>query len=329
MFKLQRKDTGKLALNLAHQDFPLLHPDETVEEALNKFRKKGLPHKIIYLYVVDREGHLLGVLPTRRLLISDLETKIADIFVKKAVALNRKTTTEEARGAFSKYKFLAFPIVDDDNRVLGVIDIEHFAGDLGNIHERTRFDDIYELLGVASSAKSERSAFASFRMRFPWLIATLVSGGFAAFLTSAFETTLREALILAFFLTMVLGLSESVCMQSATLTLQKLHKSNFSNRSFLSALRLEIATASLIGLACGIVAGGLAAIWRNDLMGGVSIAISLFFSLIFSCLWGFVVPTVLRNLNKDPKVAAAPIALGISDLSTLFFYFFAAKILLS
>ena len=317
-----------LAINHSYQDFSVLRPSETVQEALNKFRKSGLPHKIIYFYVADEQGRLLGVLPTRRLLISDSQTLVGDIFVKKAVSLPANTTIGEARRAFSRYKFLAFPIVDETNHLKGVIDIEKFAGDLGNIHERTSFDDIYQLLGVESTIESEKSSLVAFKMRFPWLISTIVSGGFAAILTTIFQTTIKESLILAFFLTMVLGLNESVCMQSATLSVQRLHKNENSSQKFLPLFFNELATSILLGLGCATLVAFIVFFWQQDGWSSLSIGLSLVLSIILSCLCGALTPFVLRKLNRDPKVAAAPIALGISDLVTLFLYFSIAKIFL-
>src|SRR4051794_2735967 len=95
------------ALSLAHYDFPVLYPEETVSEALHKFRKAGSTHKIIYFCVVDRSGHLLGVLPTRLLLTAPIETRVQDIFVPKTIPLPKTATMAEARRAFHKYKFLA------------------------------------------------------------------------------------------------------------------------------------------------------------------------------------------------------------------------------
>ena len=320
-----------LALDFAYQDFPLLSPSETVQSALNKFRSRGLKHKIIYFYVADESRHLLGVLPTRLLLTSDLDAKVEELYVRKMVTLPADATMKEARAAFSEHQFLAFPVVDENNRILGVLDIQPFAGKLEDIHERTHFDDIYQLLGLQTELSESASAFQNFRMRFPWLISTIVAGSVGAFLASHYEVTLREQIALAFFLTMTLGLNESVCMQSATLAIQRLHqpeKAPHGMKAFLRVLFKELRIAAMLGSACGLIVAALVWIWRKDAGAAVAIGLSLLLTFLASCAFGLSVPPFLRRMQSDPKVAAAPIALGLADVSTLALYFWVARSIL-
>lgn len=313
------------ALNYAQQDFPVLHPRETIREALNKFRTGGLTHKIIYFYVVDDSNRLLGVLPTRLLLTADLDTPVEEIFVRKALALPSTATLGEAREAFAKHQFLAFPIVDESERLLGVLDIQHFAGKLNNLHERTSYGDIFELLGLPSDIREDAPAWIKFRGRFPWLMSTIVTGSLAALLTSRFEATLTARISLAFFLTMTLGLNESVAMQSATLAIHRLHAAGVGAAHVIKAAAREVAVAWLLGLACGSIVFALVECWRHDIQSAASIGLSLIASIVVSCLWGLLIPTLLRKLRADPRVAAAPIALGLSDLTALALYFWLAE----
>lgn len=317
------------ALNYAQRDFPVLHPRETIREALHKFRGGGLSHKIIYLYVVTESGRLLGVLPTRFLLTADLDTPVEKLYVPRVTALPASSTLGQAREAFAKHQFLAFPIVDSNEHLCGVLDIQQFAGKLNNIHERTSFDDLYELLGLPSDLDENAPAWVRFRGRFPWLLSTILTGSLAALLTSRFEETLQARIALAFFLTMVLGLNESVAMQSATLALHRLHSLPSKTKPPLAAAAVsEISVALLLGLACGSIVFALVETWRKDITSAASIGLSLAASIALSCLWGLLIPTLLRKLRADPKVAAAPIALGLSDLTALSLYFWLAEHLL-
>jgi magnesium transporter len=294
----------------------------------DKFRTGGIAHKIIYFYVVDESKRLLGVLPTRLLLTAALDTRIEDIYVRRIFSLPASATLREAQEAFSRHQFLAFPIVDESHRLLGVIDVQTFAGELEDVHQRTSFDDIYELLGLQAGLREEASPVLSFRMRFPWLLSTIAAGSIGAVLTSFFEATLREQIVLAFFLTMTLGLNEGVCMQSATLAIQRLHAGNPDLRRFARSLGREARVAALLGLACALIVGVLALAWRRDLPSALVIGLSLLATITVSCLWGMAIPPLLRTLQRDPKVAAAPIALALSDVSTLVIYFETARRLL-
>ncbi|MBS1983158.1 MAG: magnesium transporter [Bdellovibrionales bacterium] len=306
---------------MIEQDFPLLRVHQRVSEVIDRFRREGLPHKIIYLYVVDDQKKLLGVVPLRRLLASQADTLIQDIYLRKVHSLSIDSTRREAREAFSKYKFLAFPVVDADNVVIGVIDIEKFAGDLGDLNERTHFDDLYDLIGIDLSLDENASAWRQFRMRAPWLLATLVTGFAAALITGAFELTLQKAIILAFFLTMTLGLNESVTMQSATLAVQKMRTDERNPRSFGLTLWHELPVALLLGLFLAFAVGIMSFLWKQNVVGSLALSLSLIFSIVISCGWGVAVPHLLHRYQKDPKVAAGPLALGLADITTLLIYF--------
>ena len=323
---MREKYSGSIH-RLTHQDFVLLRTHETVQDALDRFRNDGLPHKIIYLYVVDENQKLLGVLPLRRLLAAQPDTRINHIFLKKIVALPEDTTVEQAKKAFAAHKFLAFPIVNKDGHVLSVLDIEKFAGDIGDVSARTDFEDIYAMFGVDPELEFKGSALDKFRSRFPWLLATIASGTLAAILVSQFEVTLQKALVLAFFMTMVLGLNESVSMQSMAATIHSLHKIRPSLQTYKVALRKELGSGIFLGLGCGLTAGGVAFAWRWDPVSAFSIGLSLVLSIALSCAWGISVPYGLHALQKDPKVAASPLVLALTDLSTLFLYFLSAHLI--
>ncbi|MFM8315235.1 MAG: CBS domain-containing protein, partial [Deltaproteobacteria bacterium] len=164
---------------LITRDFPAFKPTDSIEKVLSTFRHNGLKHKIIYLYVVDESNQLMGVVPVHRLLTASPHQKVADIYVKRCISLSHLTSVSEARKAFSAHKFLAFPVVDSSKQFSGVLNIEAFAGDLGDISAHPRVNDLYELFGLSSELKREKSFLRSFAFRFPWLLATFTTGTFA------------------------------------------------------------------------------------------------------------------------------------------------------
>ena len=147
-------------------------------------------------------------------------------------------------------------------------------------------------------------------------------------LAGAFEATLANSLVVAFFLTMVLGLNESVSMQSMTLTIQALHVQTPTRSWFLQNLRRESATALLIGLACGIIVAAIVWVWRGDANGALVVGITIVVSLFMACVFGFSVPSVLHGLKLDPKIAAGPVTLAVTDFFALTFYFSLASLVL-
>jgi magnesium transporter len=189
-------------------------------------------------------------------------------------------------------------------------------------------DDVFEALGFRLEQIRGASPWRVFRYRFPWLLATVVAGTACALLAGAFEATLAGSLVIAFFLTMVLGLNESVSMQSMTLTIQALRANTLTRHWFLHNFRREIVTAVLLGLACGVLVAAIVWIWRQDGKGAAVIGSSIVVSLITACLFGFSVPSLLHWLKLDPKIAAGPVTLAVTDFCALAFYFSLARLIL-
>src|SRR6478672_3347780 len=320
----------------ARKDFPLLDATMSVAAALDRIRREGVGERVIYFFAIDAEQRLVGVLPTRRLLTAPLEQRLEEIMVRRVVAIPASATVLEACEFFVLYKFFAFPVVDRGRRVVGVVDVSLFAEEMLEMGEREEerrsaahvADDVFEALGFRLAQVRGVSPWRVFRYRFPWLLATVAAGTACALLAGAFEATLAGSLVIAFFLTMVLGLNESVSMQSMTLTIQALRANTLTRRWFLHNLRRELAIAVLLGLACGIVVGLIVLLWRQDAKGAVVIGTSIAVSLVTACLFGFCVPSLLHWWKLDPKIAAGPVTLAVTDFCALGFYFSLAWLVL-
>ena len=319
----------------ARKDLPLLRARMSVQEALDTIRREGVGERVIYFYAVDEERRLAGVLPTRRLLTAPLETRLEEIMIRKVVALPATATVLEACEFFVLYKFFAFPVVDAERRVLGVVDVGLFRQEVLEAGEREESapakppgDDFFEALGFRLSQIRGVSPLRVFRYRFPWLMATVLSGTVCAVLSGTFESTLSGSIVIAFFLTMVLGLNESVSMQSMTVTIQALRSATLTRSWFVETFRREAITAILLGAGCGTVVSAIVWIWRRDALGAGVIGGSIALSLVTACLFGLSVPSLLHWLKLDPKIAAGPVTLAFTDFFALLFYFGSAALVL-
>jgi magnesium transporter len=320
----------------ARKDFPLLDAEMSVAAALERIRKEGVGERVIYFFATDKEKRLVGVLPTRRLLTAPLETRLEEIMVRRVVAIPASATVLEACEFFVLYKFFAFPVVDRARRVVGVVDVSLFAEEIleaGDREEKRPVvanlgDDVFEALGFRLAQIRGASPWRVFRYRFPWLLATVAAGTACAVLAGAFEATLAGSLVVAFFLTMVLGLNESVSVQSMTLTIQALRVNTLTRRWFLENLRREIVTSLLLGMACGLLVSAIVWIWRRDANGAMVVGVSIAVSLVTACLFGFSVPSLLHWLKLDPKIAVGPVTLVVTDFFALAFYFSLAWVVL-
>jgi len=322
----------------ARKDFPLLHAEMTVGQALERIRREGVGERVIYFYAVDEEQRLVGVVPTRRLLTAPLETALREVMVRRVVAVPAKATVLDACEFFVLYKFLAFPVVDEQRRIVGVIDANLFAEEVleaGDTQDRSGSrgvvpigPEFFEALGFHLEQIRGASAWRAFRFRFPWLLVTVTGGTLSAILAGFFETTLAGTLIIAFFLTMVLGLNESVSMQSMSVTIHALRSVNVTWDWLAAAFRRELATAVLLGVSCGFVVCVIAWVWRDDLPAAVVIGGSIALSLVTACAFGLAVPSLLHRFNLDPKIAAGPVTLALADFIALVIYFTSASLVL-
>jgi magnesium transporter len=312
-------------------DQPLLKADMTVEQALGAIRQQGLGERIIYFYAVDEHDRLAGVLPTRRLLTAPPRTTLGELMVKRVIAIPATATVLDACEFFVLYKFFAFPVVDVDRHVIGVVDISLFTAEMleeRNENIAAQADEIFEALGFRLSHLRGASAWRVFRHRFPWLLATIFGGTMCALLAGAFEATIASSVVIAFFLTMVLGLNESVSMQTMTVTIQALRSQAVTSSWFKVAFLRELRSAVLLGLGCGALVVIIVLLWRKDLTAALAIGGSIGLSLVTACLFGLSIPSLLHSLKLDPKIAAGPVTLAVTDFVALAFYFGIASLVL-
>jgi magnesium transporter len=315
--------------NYLRTDFPRLNETLTVGMALRVIRQEGIGERIVYFYVLDHEKKLLGIVPTRRLLTSMPNVRIADIMIADCVTISSRATVLEVCEMFVKHKLLAFPVLDNEGRMIGVIDAGLFSEEELTFARGHNFDDIFQMIGFGISQIKGKSAFGLFRYRFPWLVATMASGLTCALLTGFYEATLSQTLVLAFFMTLVLALGESVSIQSMTVALKNLHFGAPSWSEYFAWLRREISATGLLGLACAIIVGAIAYGWRGETLAALVIALTICLSVTAAGVIGMSVPTLLHAIHEESKIASGPLTLAAADIVTILLYFNAALLILS
>lgn len=302
------------------RDTMALSAQQSAAEALASLRGKIIGEKIVYFYVVDADGVLVGVVPTRRLLMADATARIDAIMVHHVVAVPESATVGDACEMFLKHRFLAMPVVDGDRKLLGTVDLTLFTEEMSDVAEQRNADDVFQLIGVTLESARERSPWVSFRYRFPWLMCNIAGGLCCAVIMSRYEAFLDHAIVLALFVPVVLALAESVSVQSTTITLQGLHKGSAGWRAVSRALRREFAIAGLLGLACGTVVGATAFIWKRQPQVAYALGSAIALSMLTACLLGVILPMAVRAVRGDPRIASGPLVLAIADLATLTLY---------
>lgn len=305
-----------------HANLICLRVNQTVGEALEVIRGSSREgSSILYFYAVDAEGRLKGVVPTRRLLLGSFDSRIADLMVHPAISLPRTATVLEACEFFTFHRFLAFPVVDEEQRPIGQVDVNLYTEELSDLESHDRSEDLFQLIGVHLTQARQTYPPAAFRVRFPWLICNLVGGILAAILAWLYRDTLEKTTELAMFIPVVLALAESVAIQSTSLALQALHGLPPTWPGFLKRLRLEVTTGLLLGGAAGGIMGLVALCWLGKAGVAASLLGAIGIGVAFAAGVGLALPVALRLFRRDPRVAAGPVALTLADLATLLLYF--------
>lgn len=302
------------------RDVTTLGADDTVEQALASLRSRSLGERIVYFYVVDPRGGLAGVLPVRRLLAADPQTPIRNLMMTNVVTLKHAATVRDASELFVKHRLLALPVLDDQARLEGVVDVSLLADESTALGGRPTADDIFQVIGARVSQSA--SAWQSFRDRFPWLLCNVGGGVVAALVTAHYEKFLETALGLALFIPVVLTLAESVGIQSVTLTLQALHQRG-------RRVKRDIATALLLGAGCAAVVAVVVKIFGQPMGIAGAVAATIFLSMALAALIGIALPSLVGRTRRDPRIASGPIVLATVDFIALIIYFNLAQWLLA
>ncbi len=309
-------------------DFARLYTSQSIAEALSSIRENPPQGRIIYFYVVDGENRLQGVVPTRRLLLNSPETSVGDIMVRDVITLPRTSTVLDACEFFIIHRLLAFPVVDEERRLMGIVDVQLYTDELTDLERREGNDELFQLIGVHLTDALQTSPVMAFRNRFPWLIANIAGGILAAFLSGVFEAELQKAVALALFIPVVLALAESVSIQSVSLALQALRGKQPTMKAILKKLRAEVMTGLFLGVVSGVAVAIVAFLWLGETRVVVCLLGGIAGSVICAAAIGVSMPNFIRLLDCEPQVAAGPVALASTDMVTLLIYFTLARWLL-
>jgi len=312
------------AANLHDPIRPLVRPvpvtltaDQSIADALRVVRTSISAANIHYFYVVDENRRLIGIVPARHLLAADPVQRVDEVMIHDVVAIPSWATVLVASEYFASRKLLAFPVIHDNGELVGVVDVSLFTSEVIDLARRT-YEDIFQLMGVHATAL--RTPWTAFVDRFPWLLSNIAGGLLCAVIAAQFEVLLDHIVILALFIPIVLALAESVSMQSATLTLQTLSDESVQPARIVKALWKEARTALLLGLSCAAVVSTVVILWRRDLSSALVIGGAISASMVVACLYGVLLPSLLRAFKADPRIASGPLVLASADVTTLVVY---------
>lgn len=303
-----------------NRDFLSLNENTTVGEAHKLIREKAPKDSIMYLYTLSENGKLSGVVPIRDFLVAEDTELIKNISKKDIVKVEESFTVLKVCEYFHNYKFLALPVVNAKGEMVGKVDVNLFTEEYLDIADREQSEYAFELIGFRVSQQKSLGVVQSWLLRFPWLMATISSGMICAFLTGLYESTLVGNIILAFFLTLVLALSESLSIQSMSIVVRELHFIVPDYKWIINKVVKEFITALLLAVSCSL----LILLFYFILFGFNKtlfiITLSIFTTGTLACLIGIIIPSLLHSFKLDPKVASGPVTLALTDITTILIF---------
>ena len=310
-------------LEFIDSEYPRLLEGETIESALARLRETGFKSRAIYFYVVNAEGRLVGVVPTRRMLLNPPDTPVAQIMERRVVAVPKSASLEDACELFILHRLLAVPVVDEEKRMMGVVEATVYSDEmfrLADSSEENWSEELFQLIGFTLAEIRRGSAFAIFQRRFILLMSNLAGGLFCAVLAGLFRDLLNRAVALALFLPVVLALAESVSIQTLTLVLDRQQLGVFSGKRVLGFLQRELLTGILLGLTLGAVVGGFAAAWDRQPLLFPTIGVGITLGLLIATVIGTLVPLLFWLAQRDARPSAGPVVLALTDVAALTTY---------
>ena len=313
-------------------EFISLRRKMTANEALQKVRRQAKEDKetIYTLYVTDETKKLEGVISLKSLLIAEPNALIENIMTTSVVKVSTGTHQEEAAEALKEFDLLAIPVVDAEDRIVGIITID----DAVDILEHEATEDMYAQAGLANitSKETNRSEalvrgnlWAVWKVRLPFLFISLAGGLGLGFVMGFFEDILESIVMVAFFIPLIMDVGGSVGNQSTTIFVRGVALGQVDTKRFAKHLGREVGMGLSIGAVVGVLAGTVAAIWghfSSDMaILGLAVGLALMITSTIAALIGFLVPFILVKLKLDQAAGAAPIITVIKDMTGILIYF--------
>lgn len=293
---------------------------DSVDQGLASLRLKNIPQNIIYIYVVDEQHRLKGVVSTRQLLLGHPNQKIEEIMSKNVVKLYDHEPMKNGLALFAQNPLLALPVVDGQEKFLGIIDVQMVTDEKVDLASAQSRADVFQMIGLTLEEGKKTPLLRSYKLRMPWLLCNVFSGIVCAIISRFYEVVLSQFLLFAFFIPLVLTLSESASMQSMAQSLQFLRRPRFSWKTAIQQSQREWGVIALLAVSCALLVGILSLLWEGGFLASFTIAIGILSSVSISSLFGLAIPLLLHHFRLDPKVASGPVVLMIADMLTTALY---------
>ena len=297
-------------------DFIAFHYEVMIKDVIEKIRERARSKESpsSYVYVIDSEDHLAGILNMRDLVVGDWNAKIETIMIKNVFALDAFTQREDAANELSKRKYFAAPVVDNQRHLLGIVK----ADQLLNQAQEEATEDILKMFGAGGDERAFSTLTFSLRKRLPWLHINLATAFLAASVVALFEGIIAKITVLAIFLPIVAGQGGNSGSQSLAVVMRGLIMREISPKDTMRMLIKEGKIGLSNGIIVGLVTSLIAWIWKGNAYLGLVIGLAMIVNLLAAGLSGALIPLMLKKLGQDPAQASNIILTTVTDVVGFF-----------
>jgi magnesium transporter len=301
-------------------EYVALSEDKTVGDAIAFIQQSTELDNVFYLYVVDRDGHLVGVTSLRQLLLSPPVRTLGQVMTRSIIKVNTDTDQEEVAQLAARYNLLAVPVTDETNHLVGIVTLD----DIIDVVKEEATEDIFKMVGTTDDelVYQDRS-FRVAGFRLPWLLVNMVGLLLAGMLIEHFQVTLREAIFLLTFVPVIMGMGGNIGSQTATIAVRGLAtgRVNLSESGVRTFLWQQLKVGAILAVACSVVVAIGAWLLERHLAYAGVVGTSMFLAVVLASVNGAIVPVVFDRLGIDPAVAAGPLVTTANDITGIFIYF--------
>ena len=303
-------------------EYVSLRPHMTVEEAILRIRRQGVDKETIYTcYVTEKDRTLIGLVTVKDLLLAeDDETKIEDIMVTNLISVTTQTDQEEVAATLSKYNFIALPVVDGENRMVGIVTFD----DAMDVMQDAATEDMEIMAAMTPSEKTylKSSVFDLFKHRIPWLLLLMVSATFTGMIITSFEDALAAQVALTAFIPMLMDTGGNSGSQSSVTVIRALSLGELSFSDIGRVIWKEIRIAFCISIILSVVNGiRIMLMGQGDATMAFTIGLTMACTVLIAKVVGCTLPLVAKKIGLDPAIMATPLISTLVDISTISVYF--------
>jgi magnesium transporter len=301
-----------------------LSEDITAGESITALQGSRDVEVVFYLYVIDARRHLVGVVSLRRLLLVSPETPLKRIMTTDLISVRTDTDQEEVARLVASYNLLAIPVVDEENKLVGVITVD----DVIDVIKDEATEDVYRLAGLAGDDRVFTKASESLRKRLPWLLVNLATAFLAASVVGLFRNTIDKVVALAIYMPVVAGMGGNAATQTLTVIIRGIALGELTWSNTRKALFKEAVVGIGNGVVCGAIAALVAWLFSSDAMLGGILAMAMIINMFVAATAGTLIPLMLRALKIDPALASSVFITTLTDVFGFFSFLGLAKVFL-